>query len=193
MGEVYEAEDLELSAHVALKTILPEIADQPAVIERFRAEVLRARSVSHANVCRVYDLFAESTSSGVVRFLTMELLDGETLASRLEREGAIPFKHAPRLIAQMAAALDAAHERGVIHRDFKPGNIMLVGEGPEPRVVVSDFGIAHEWTASASGIGSRRASDTSGRRTTWRQSFASLVRLGRRSTSIRSAWSSTSC
>src|SRR5687768_16976684 len=76
MGEVYAARDLELQADVALKTIRSTIAEDPRAVEQFRAEVLRARSVSHRHVCRVHDLFAHEGPDGVVRFLTMELLDG---------------------------------------------------------------------------------------------------------------------
>lgn len=143
MGEVYAVHDLELQTDVALKTIRSTIADDPRAVEQFRGEVLRARSVSHRHVCRVHDLFAHEGPGGVVRFLTMELLDGETLAGRLARDGPLALDAAARFGRQMAAALDEAHRCGVVHRDFKPGNVLLVddGDGLE-RVVVTDFGLA---------------------------------------------------
>jgi serine/threonine protein kinase/tetratricopeptide (TPR) repeat protein len=143
MGEVYEALDLELSTAVALKTIRAELADDARAIERFRGEVLRARTVSHHHVCRVHDLFAHQTGSATVRFLTMELLDGETLAARLAAEGALPVALVSMLAVQIGSAVDEAHRLGIIHRDLKPGNVMLVGHGAALRAVVTDFGLAH--------------------------------------------------
>ena len=83
MGEVYEAEDLELRERVALKTVRPEIAQDEKAIERFKREIHLARKVTHPNVCRVFDLTYHPTAEGVTLFLTMELLAGETLAERL--------------------------------------------------------------------------------------------------------------
>jgi tetratricopeptide (TPR) repeat protein len=150
MGEVYEAEDLELGERVALKTIRPEIASDPRALERFKTEVHLARKVTHSSVCRIFDVFhhREETSGPArpeVTFLTMELLRGETLAGRLAREGPMPAGEAFRLVEQMAGALEAAHRVGVIHRDFKCANVMLVpraGGLPEFRAVVTDFGLA---------------------------------------------------
>ena len=142
MGEVYEALDLELGPPVALKTLRAGIAFDARAIDRFRHEVLRARSVAHPNVCRVYDLFAHGTGAATVRFLTMELIEGETLAKRLSVGGPLPVEEALAMAAQVAAALDEAHRRGIVHRDLKPGNIMLVGSGPDVRAIVTDFGLA---------------------------------------------------
>ncbi len=151
MGEVYEANDLELGARVALKTIRPEIASQPHSLSRFKREIQLARRVTHPNVCRMFDLgqhrpAAEvGRSDGVVIFLTMELLEGETLAARLRRAGRMSASDALPLVRQMAAALAAAHDVGVIHRDFKPGNVMLApakSGGKDVRAVVTDFGLA---------------------------------------------------
>jgi tetratricopeptide (TPR) repeat protein len=151
MGEVYEAYDSELSTSVALKTIRPDLASDERLLGRLRAEVLRARTVSHPNVCRVHDLFADDTTDGGVRFLTMELIRGETLAARLER-GPLSTRLTALVAIQIADAVDEAHRHGVVHRDLKPGNVMLAGDEREPRAVVMDFGLAHlqsQPTASA--------------------------------------------
>jgi serine/threonine protein kinase len=140
MGEVYEAEDLELSARVALKTVRPDIAAQPRVVERFRREIALARRVTHPNVCRVFDLGFHGRPTSVT-FLTMEFLEGETLSARLSR-GPMPAEEALPVIVQMAAGLGAAHDSGVIHRDFKSSNVILAGEGASLRAVVTDFGLA---------------------------------------------------
>jgi serine/threonine protein kinase/tetratricopeptide (TPR) repeat protein len=143
MGEVYEARDLELGTSVALKTIRGDIASRPDMVDRFRREVLRARAVAHPNVCRVFDLFAHEDPSGrVVRFLTMELIAGETLSAHLARVGRVPPAEALAMATQVAAAVDAAHALGIVHRDLKPGNVMLTGDGAERRAVVTDFGLA---------------------------------------------------
>jgi tetratricopeptide (TPR) repeat protein/tRNA A-37 threonylcarbamoyl transferase component Bud32 len=146
MGEVYEAEDEVLGTHVALKTIRPELVARPQMLERFRREILLARRVTHRNVCRIFDLGqqAASASGPAVTFLTMELLRGETLRDRLSR-GALGAAEALPLATQMAAALAEAHDAGVVHRDFKAANVMLVPPGStesETRAVVTDFGLA---------------------------------------------------
>ncbi|HEV2990341.1 MAG TPA: protein kinase [Candidatus Angelobacter sp.] len=144
MGEVYEALDRELREHIALKTIRPEIASSPAVLERFKREVKQARGISHPNVCRVYDLFNHVTTSGqTIWFLTMELLRGQSLAEWLRGQGPIKPKEALELVRQMVAGLAAAHRLEIVHRDFKTGNVMLVDDGPgKLRAVVTDFGLA---------------------------------------------------
>ncbi|HXY52922.1 MAG TPA: protein kinase [Terriglobales bacterium] len=144
MGEVFEAWDSELGERVALKTIRSEIASLSSVIERFKQEVRQARGISHVNVCRVYEVFSHLQDSGErVWFLTMELLEGQTLAERLRQQGPIPAAEALGLVEQMVAGLAAAHELGVVHRDFKSGNVMLVDARPgQTRAVVTDFGLA---------------------------------------------------
>lgn len=151
MGEVYEARDLELNERVALKTILPEVASDARMIGRFKQEIQLSRKIAHPNVCRVFDLArhpAEGSSPDTVYFLTMEFLDGETLAARLEREGPMRTDVALPLLEQMARGLDAAHAAGVIHRDFKPTNVMLTEAGGSVacRAVVTDFGLARSET-----------------------------------------------
>jgi eukaryotic-like serine/threonine-protein kinase len=148
MGEVYEAEDAELSSRVALKTISGHIADDAGAIALFKREVQLAREVTHPNVCRIYDVFRHEGTT----FLTMELLHGETLADRLTRERRIPIDAARLILDQIAGALTAAHDAGVVHRDFKSANVMLVSGGSGSgavRAVVTDFGLARRHQASA--------------------------------------------
>jgi tetratricopeptide (TPR) repeat protein len=143
MGEVYEAEDLELGHRIAVKAVRSELANADHVFW-LKREVSAARRIQHPNVCSVFDLVEAQTISGSpVVFLTMELLAGETLTQKLRREGALTERQALPLLRQMVAALAAAHQAGVVHRDFKSGNVMIVprADGP-PRAVVTDFGLA---------------------------------------------------
>lgn len=156
MGEVYEAEDRELGGRLAVKTIRPDVAAETASLERFKREIQLARRVTHPNVCRIFDLFRHRRRDGhELVFLTMELLRGESLDRRLARDGAYSPDEALPIVRQLADALDAAHRAGVVHRDFKAANVMLVERGPgkdgaslgggdevPPRVVVTDFGLA---------------------------------------------------
>jgi len=135
MGEVYRAHDLTLGQEVALK-FLPEVAARnPAALARFYNEVRIARQVSHANVCRVYDLGEVEGQP----YLSMEYVDGEDLGSLLRRIGRLPSDKAVETARQLCAGLAAAHAKGVLHRDLKPANVMLNGRG---QVVVTDFGLA---------------------------------------------------
>ena len=150
MGEVYEAHDLELGVRVALKTLRPDVTGDARALERFKQEISLARKVTHPNVCRIFDLGWHRDGEGpAVTFLTMELLPGETLAAHLRREGAMAPDRALPLLRQMAEALASAHRAGVIHRDFKSGNVMLVPTHDGFRAVVSDFGLARTGDPSA--------------------------------------------
>jgi len=141
MGEVYEAADEHLQGkHCALKTLRAEIGDDPVVQQRFEREVLLAREVNHPNVCPTYDLFRAEEAGGL--FLTMKLLRGESLRARLQRQGGFDAQTMFEIARQMAAGLDAAHKAGIVHRDFKPGNVMLEGAGEELRVSITDFGLS---------------------------------------------------
>jgi eukaryotic-like serine/threonine-protein kinase len=152
MGEVYEAVDRELGERVALKAIRPEISADGAVVERFRREVQRSRKITHPNVCRVHDMFSyEREGASPIRFLTMELLDGESLSEFLKRRDRMTTSEALPLITQIAGALDCAHAMKIIHRDLKPGNIMIQGTGSECRAVVTDFGLARYIEKQGSG------------------------------------------
>jgi serine/threonine protein kinase/tetratricopeptide (TPR) repeat protein len=153
MGEVYEAEDLELREKVAIKTILPSTAANPAAIEQFKREIQLARKVTHPNICRIFDLVYDPRPSGPIAFLTMELLNGITLAAYLERVGSLPLDETIVLARQMADGLDAAHRAGIIHQDFKPGNVIIVDgdEVGQRRAVVTDFGLAFNAQARRAG------------------------------------------
>jgi TolB-like protein/Flp pilus assembly protein TadD len=144
MGEVYEAWDLELKERVALKTVRSDIAFNPTVLERFKREVKQARGISHPNVCRVHELFShDAGSQGKIWFLSMEFLDGVTLFDHIRHRGSMEPAAALPLVEQMVHGLIAAHALGVIHRDFKTGNVMLVSHGPgRVRAVITDFGLA---------------------------------------------------
>ena len=135
MGEVYRADDLTLGQPVALKFLPEAAAEDQATLERFRNEVRAARRVSHANVCRVYDVGEVEGQT----FLSMEYVDGEDLASLLRRIGRLPGDKALEIARQLCAGLAAAHREGVLHRDLKPANVMLDGRG---RAVMTDFGLA---------------------------------------------------
>ena len=142
MGRVYEAEDLDLSIRVALKTIRPTGADQRKLVGRLKQEVLLARTVTSPCVCRVYDVGRHELNGSDAWFITMELLKGETLAERIRSRGPLGIEEATPYVADMATGLGAAHRCGVVHRDFKCGNVMLVPQGGRERAVITDFGIA---------------------------------------------------
>ena len=163
MGEVYEAADRHLqSKHCALKTLRSEIAADPNVRQRFEREVLLAREVTHPNVCPTFDLFRVPGPRGPVLFLTMKLLRGESLSARLKRAGALTPEAALPLVRQMATALEAAHRARVVHRDFKPGNVMLEPTAGEPHVTVTDFGLSRAYADDATLAETERISGTLG-------------------------------
>ena len=135
MGEVYRAEDLKLRQPVALKFLPKALTSDPKRLERFHHEVRVARQVSHPNVCRVYDI-GEADGQP---FISMEYVDGEDLALLLRRIGRPSKDKAVQIARQLCAGLAAAHDKGVLHRDLKPHNVMLDGQG---RVRVTDFGLA---------------------------------------------------
>jgi hypothetical protein len=142
MGEVYEAEDTMLGERVALKTVGAALSDDMELAERLKREVQLARRVTHPNVCRIFDVGVHARPSGErIFFMTMELLAGETLGRRLRRAGRLAPRDALPIIVEVAAALDAAHDAGIIHRDLKAENVFLVSE-PRGRAVVTDFGLA---------------------------------------------------
>jgi serine/threonine protein kinase len=143
MGEVYEVQDRELGIRIALKCIAVERAGRSNAVERLRREMMLARNIHHEGVCRVRDLGVHFQGDEVVDFLTMDFIEGDTLASWLATRPPLSPGEALSLVAPIASALDAIHARGIVHRDFKPRNIMLrsgTAGGLEP--VVMDFGIA---------------------------------------------------
>src|SRR5579864_1227217 len=135
MGAVYKARDLELDRMVALKVIRPELAKHPAIIERFKKELLLSQRVTHRNVIRIYDL---GEGDGV-KFITMEFIEGEDLRSLIHERKKFPPEEAVHIMEQVCLALDAAHQVDVIHRDLKPQNVMREKAG---RILVMDFGLA---------------------------------------------------
>ncbi|MBM3753862.1 MAG: tetratricopeptide repeat protein [Acidobacteria bacterium] len=150
MGDVYEAEDLELGGRVALKTVRPALLSEPQVIARFRRETQLARQVTHPNICRVFDVGHDDLGGQKLTFLTMEFLDGDTLGRQISRQGKMTEQIAAELAKQMAAGLDALHMAGIVHRDLKPGNIMLVSAtASSTRAVINDFGLARAFEGVA--------------------------------------------
>jgi serine/threonine-protein kinase len=149
MGEVYRADDLELSQSVALKFLPEKVARNAADLARLRQEVRIARQIAHPNVCRTYDI----AEAGGQVFVVMEYVDGEDLASVLRRLGRPTPDKALEIARQLCLGLGAAHENGVLHRDLKPANIMIDGRG---RVRITDFGLAgtvEELAAEGGGAG----------------------------------------
>jgi tetratricopeptide (TPR) repeat protein len=142
MGEVYEAEDLQLG-RIALKTIRLKNGSAPEMFDRFRQEVQVARKVSGSQVCRIHELFL-LPSEPPTAFLTMELIEGVTLSSKLRRHGPMPVREALHIALELCEGLRLIHERGIVHSDFKSANIMLAEENSRQRVVLMDFGLAHE-------------------------------------------------
>jgi eukaryotic-like serine/threonine-protein kinase len=149
MGQVFEAFDRELQDRIAIKVLNPEVSAHSESMNRFKREVQFARRVTHPNVCRTFDLEyyvpaakdKDSPASTIV-FLTMELLPGETLTEYMSRHGPVPIALALPIVEQIVAGLDAAHSAGVVHRDFKPSNVIVIQNENNVRAVVTDFGIA---------------------------------------------------
>ena len=135
MGEVWVAHDESLARDVAVKVLREEFAGDAGFLERFRAEARNSAQLSHPNIAQLYD-YGEQDGSG---YLVMELVLGEPMSDLLDRQPVLPTRRLLPILAQTARALHAAHVAGVIHRDVKPGNILLARSG---RVKITDFGIA---------------------------------------------------
>ena len=135
MGEVWEAKDEVILRNVAIKILKPEYMGDPGFLERFRTEARHAAKVNHEGIADVYDYGEESGNA----FLVMELVPGESLATILEREKSLAPNRVLEIMAQTARALHEAHSAGLVHRDIKPGNLLIT---PSGEVKITDFGIA---------------------------------------------------
>ncbi|MBA8827635.1 serine/threonine-protein kinase [Saccharopolyspora lacisalsi] len=142
MGEVWQAVDVRLDRSVAVKVLKPELCGDAEFLHRFRTEARTTASLNHPGIAAVHD-YGETASipdgPEDTAYLVMELVEGEPLAAILAREGRITTEHTMEMLEQAGNALQAAHERGLVHRDVKPGNIMV---GPTGTVKLTDFGIA---------------------------------------------------
>ena len=136
MGVVYRATDVDLDRTVALKIIAPEHTQNPDAVARFKSEAKLAASIEHANIVPIH---RGGEFEGVL-YLAMRLLPGTNLRQIID-EGPLPMDRIRRIITQVADALEAAHERGLVHRDVKPANIMVSGEGKYEHVYLTDFGL----------------------------------------------------
>jgi len=145
MGKVYKAFDKELSRTVALKTLLPELVSDHLLTQRFKQELLLASKISHRNILRIHDL---GEVDGV-KFITMAFIEGKDLNQLLKDEGPFPLERSLKIARELCAALDAAHSEGVVHRDFKPQNVLV---GNNDHVYVSDFGLATSFETAKMGM-----------------------------------------
>ncbi|MGB9378330.1 MAG: serine/threonine-protein kinase, partial [Mycobacteriales bacterium] len=148
MGEVWRAEDTVLHREVAVKVLKGDLSGDPSFLDRFRAEARHTAALAHPGIANVFD-YGEATTEGSeqtdLAYLVMELIDGEPMSALLGREQRLPADQALDILAQTALALAAAHAAGVIHRDVKPGNIMI---RPDGTVKITDFGIARAVNAA---------------------------------------------
>ena len=149
MGEGYLVHDELLDERLALKTLRPEFRADPDGVRRFQREVRIARQVTHPNVCRVFEIGVHDRDGRRLDFFVMELLEGETLAARVQRKGRISRDEAHPLIMQMVSGLQAAHDAGIVHRDFKSANVILC----KGRAVITDFGLARGEPGTATRVG----------------------------------------
>jgi Tol biopolymer transport system component len=157
MGEVYRGRDTRLERTVAVKVLPALLADDVEFQERFNREARSISSLTHPNICTLYDVGEHRLDDGsITRYLVMEFLDGETLAARLER-GAVPLDEALKIASDIASALDKAHRHGIVHRDLKPANVMLTKSGAK----LLDFGLAKANPASVFSTATTLATMTS--------------------------------
>ena len=135
MARVYRGQDTTLGRPVAIKVLDPAYGEDAPAAERFQREAITAAGLQHPNIVPVYDVRNEDG----VHYIAMRYVPGETLRARLQREGTLPLDQVAAIVRAVASALTYAHQQGVVHRDVKPGNILLE---PDGRVMLTDFGIA---------------------------------------------------
>jgi serine/threonine protein kinase/tetratricopeptide (TPR) repeat protein len=145
MGRVYKATDRELGREIAIKVLLSELTSDPQVIQRFKSELLLASRISHKHILRIHDL---SEADGV-KFITMAYVEGKDLNQVLKTEHPLPLERCLKFARQLCEALSAAHAEGVVHRDFKPHNVLV---GKDEQVYVSDFGLATSFETAKMGM-----------------------------------------
>src|SRR6202035_1803875 len=140
MGEVYRARDTRLGRDVAIKALPPHLSSDPNLKARFEREAKAISALNHPNICTLHDVGSQDGTD----YLVMELLEGQSLADRIQK-GALPLEQVLKTGREIADALDKAHRNAIIHRDFKPGNVMLTKSGAK----LLDFGLARAATATA--------------------------------------------
>ncbi|GHE09670.1 Stk1 family PASTA domain-containing Ser/Thr kinase [Klenkia taihuensis] len=154
MAEVHRGRDLRLGREVAVKVLRSDLARDPSFQVRFRREAQAAASLNHPAIVAVYDTGEDRTTTGATPYIVMEYVEGETLRDVLRREGRLEASRAMSLTADICAALDFSHRNGIVHRDVKPGNVMIT---PQGTVKVMDFGIARAVSDSAATMTSTAA------------------------------------
>lgn len=143
MATVWKAMDRALNRPVAIKRLLPHLASDPLIAERFRNEAVSVAGLSHPGIVSVYDTGVDEDGP----YMVLELVPGDTLAMRLATDGALPLATVAVIVAQVAGALDYAHQQGIVHRDIKPANLIVDGDG---KAHLTDFGIARSLSDTAS-------------------------------------------
>jgi serine/threonine-protein kinase len=154
MAEVHRGRDLRLGREVAVKVLRSDLARDPSFQVRFRREAQAAASLNHPAIVAVYDTGEDRTPTGATPYIVMEYVEGETLRDVLRREGHLSPERAMSLSADICGALDFSHRNGIVHRDVKPGNVMIT---PQGAVKVMDFGIARAVSDSAATMTSTAA------------------------------------
>ncbi|MGI8695635.1 MAG: protein kinase domain-containing protein, partial [Mycobacteriales bacterium] len=137
-GEVWRAEDLRMHRTVAVEVLKPELSGDPTFVERFRAEARSTASLSHPGIARAYDYGEAGDEATPTAYLVMELVDGEALSAVIAR-GPVPVRRTLDILEQAAEAMQAAHRTGMVHRDIKPGNLLVTTDGA---IKLTDFGVA---------------------------------------------------
>jgi serine/threonine-protein kinase len=154
MAEVHRGRDLRLGREVAVKVLRHDLARDPSFQVRFRREAQASASLNHPAIVAVYDTGEDRTANGATPYIVMEYVEGETLRDVIRREGQLSPERAMTLSADVCGALDFSHRNGIVHRDVKPGNVMIT---PEGAVKVMDFGIARAVSDSAATMTSTAA------------------------------------